>query len=96
MAESKGEMSVTSSEGNRPKEGVLIRGADGSLYALTEDDLKPFKVNEEKAKALTHILNKADKHVVTYDLSHDNLDELGAMARSVATHVEVFLHRKEP
>lgn len=41
--------------------GVLIRGADGRLYLITENDLRPFAVEltPEKEKQLTEILGGA-------------------------------------
>jgi hypothetical protein len=40
---------------------TLVRGADGSLYMLSHQDLKPFKLHEKKAKKLDQILKSAKK-----------------------------------
>ncbi len=82
-------------EGETPKNGVLVRGADGALYMLTEEDLQPFKVEEEKAKEIREILSEAPKEVVVRKLASNVIKQLQAISRSVLTSVEVYLPKKE-
>ena len=82
-------------EGETPKNGVLVRGADGALYMLTEEDLQPFKVGEEKAKKIREILSEAPKEVVVRKLTPNVIKKLQTIARLVQSSVEVYLPKKE-
>jgi hypothetical protein len=55
----------------RKKRGrkILVRGADGGLYLLTDNALAPFKLHKQKAEEVTKILKKAQKNPVPTKLS---------------------------
>lgn len=91
MAEPNEEKNAESNEPEMPKQGVLIRGADGELYVLTKEDLAPFRMDPEKARRLTEILGAAPKDVVVRELPRNILREIQVLNRAVATNVEVFL-----
>jgi hypothetical protein len=92
MAEPKEEKNAESYESEMPKQGVLIRGADGELYALSKEDLAPFRMDPEKARRLTEILGTAPKDFVVRKLPRNILREIQGLNRAVSTNVEVFLH----
>lgn len=71
--------------------GVLVRGADGALYLVTEKDLAPFRVPEDRAKQLTEILENARKDVVVYDLSSSAIKQIQALAQCIK-HVSPEIH----
>ncbi len=59
-----------------PKRKTLVRGADGALYLLTDKDLRPFKLPEEKAKKVTQILKDAQENLVVAKLSSRAIQEM--------------------
>ena len=83
------ESSGGSSASNQP--GVMIRGADGALYIVTEKDLAPFRVSDEKAQKLTEVLGGAPAEIVSYDLAPDVMRSVHALAKCVAAHIHVKL-----
>jgi len=45
----------------KSKRQILVRGADGGLYLLTDADLAPYKLSTEAAEAVTEVLKHADE-----------------------------------
>ena len=80
---------------------ILVRGADGGLYLLTDDALAPFKLHKHKAEAVTKILRKAERNPVPRKLPKDLINEIeGIHTRmsEVQTSAETFINdvrRKE-
>ena len=79
-----------------PKRKTLVRGADGALYLLTDRDLAPFKLPEEKAEKVTKILKHAHENPVLAKLSRRVLQEMD-LARAVTVSVvcvsgEIFIN----
>ena len=82
----------SSGESSPPKQpGVMIRGADGALYIVTEKDLAPFRVPEDKARQLTDMLAKAPAEIVSYDLSPDVMEDVHRLAKCVLAHIHIKL-----
>lgn len=48
--------------------GVIIRGADGELYILTEDALSKFKLTKEQNKEVTEVLQEWNDNPVATKL----------------------------
>ncbi len=59
MAEEKGK----SGKGKR-RRGLLIRGDDGKLYFIGDNDLERFELSEDEAKKMSESLD-LDDHIVT-------------------------------
>jgi len=70
-----------------PKRKTLVRGADGSLYVLTDKDLAPFKLPEERAEKVTQILKDAQENLVVAKLSSRVIQEMD-FAKAVACSVK--------
>ncbi len=60
----------------KPGHTILVRGADGGLYLLTDDALAPFKLHKQKAEAVTKILQKAEKNPAPKKLSKRVINEI--------------------
>ena len=71
--------------------GVMIRGADGALYIVTEKDLAPFRVPEEKARQISDILAAAPAEIVSSNLSPDVMETLHKLAKCVHAHIQIKL-----
>jgi hypothetical protein len=55
---------------------MLVRGADGGLYLLTDNALAPFKLRKQKADAVTKILEEAQNNPVPFKLSERLVKEI--------------------
>ncbi len=72
------------SSGTTPERTTLIRGADGALYALSDADLAPFRV--EKEKETTDILKKAKEDRKASKLPDSVVQQIQAVQGCVATN----------
>ena len=87
----------------RKKRGrtILVRGADGGLYLLTDDALAPFKLHKPQAEAVTKILQRAEKNPVPKKLPEGLINEIEGIhtkKSEVQTSAETFINdvpRKE-
>jgi len=53
----------------KPERKTFIRGADGALYAMTDDDLKHFRLKPQQEEDVDKILADADADFVAGKLS---------------------------
>ena len=60
----------------KPERKTLIRGADGTLYAMTDEQLKKFAVSDQQQKAVDKILADADADFVAGRLSTDVITKI--------------------
>jgi hypothetical protein len=56
--------------------GVIIRGADGELYMLTEDALSKFKLTKQQNKEVTEILKESHENPVPAKLPQIVIDQI--------------------
>ncbi len=94
MALAKEESTPETPKGKTRKRKTLVRGADGALYLLTDKDLTPFKLPEEKAEKVTQILKDAQENPVVAKLSRRVIQEMD-LARAVDVPVvsgEIFIN----
>ena len=66
----------------RVDRGVLVRGADGALYLVTEKDL-PRKLREEKARAIRHVLKEGVGVVAVPELPGSVMKQIEGLAKCV-------------
>jgi hypothetical protein len=70
--------------------GVLVRGSDGSLYLISENDMGPFKLTKQQANELRSILR--DVSLVVPKLPPDVVSEIQDFFDCVQnTHPEIEL-----
>jgi ribosomal protein S26 len=96
MAAPKKEPTPETAKRKTPKRKTLVRGADGALYLLTDKDLAPFKLPEEKAEKVTQILKNTQENPVVAKLSRRVIREMD-LARAVSVSIvcvsgEIFVN----
>ena len=95
MDEPENESAATGGESTGASQpGVMIRGADGALYIVTEKDLAPFRVPNDKAKELTRILGGAPTNMVSYDLPADLMRTVHELAKCVGANAEIKIPKQ--
>lgn len=86
------ETSGGSSASNQP--GMMIRGADGALYIVTEKDLAPFRVSDAKTRKLAEMLEEAPTKIVSYELAPDLMRAVAEVAKCVSANIEVKIPKR--
>lgn len=82
-----------------PERKIFVRGADGALYALSLDELAPFKLSEEQSESVTEILEDADKNPVAAQLPADVVEQIqaaGGCVKISAESPQVFTNTSPP
>jgi hypothetical protein len=87
MARAKGKSAPGKSERK-----TLVRGADGGLYLLTDKNLAPFKLEEDKAESVTQILKDACEEPVTEKLSTKVVKEIRGEGHGVNVSAETYIN----
>ena len=80
-------------QNDTPERKIILRGADGVLYALSPNDLTPFKLTDEQTEDVTDILEDADKNPVAAKLPNDVVERIqnaGGCVKTSAIPPEVF------
>jgi hypothetical protein len=68
---------------------TFVRGADGALYALSDDDLAPFKVEESKKQKVDEILKREKEDFGAVKLSDNAIKQIQAAGGCVKTTAEL-------
>jgi hypothetical protein len=77
---------------------TFIRSADGVLYALSDDQLAPFKVAEDKQTLVDDILNKAKEDCKAIKLSTNvvtQIQQVNGCVKTTAQSPEVHTNTKK-
>jgi hypothetical protein len=77
---------------------MFIRGADGALYVLSEDQLAKFKVADDGKKAVDDILDKAKEDFKAAKLSENvvkQIQQVQGCVKTIAESPEVYTNRKK-
>ena len=77
---------------------TFIRGADGTLYALSDDQLAQFKVADENKKKVDDILNKAKEDFKAAKLSDNvvkQIQQAQGCVKTIAESPEIHTNTKK-
>jgi hypothetical protein len=71
---------------------VLIRGADGALYLIKEDQLAPGRLEPEDAKIITEILEAAHENPVVEQLTRKVIEEIRGAGKGPSVASNTFIN----